>query len=284
MKPWLAAISELEAAGEGYVVVTVASVTGSAPREPGAKMLVTTDGLHTGTIGGGRLEELALDEAKQRLESGETGLRSFPLGAAAGQCCGGSVELLFEATRPGPLLYLFGAGHVGQAVCRVLEGTPFTVHAVDARQEWIEKLPAHVVAHLEEPDEFLLDAPTWDAKRVYAVVMTHRHDVDEALVRELVRKPCKYIGLIGSRAKWQRFQMRLAARGITPEELARVTCPIGIPLGEEAKAPTEVAVSLAAELLRLHHRFEAIVTPLRPVVEDSSPREASEASAAELGN
>ncbi len=252
MWDWVSELFELRARGAPGVLVTVVETLGSAPREAGAKMLVLGDGSFRGTIGGGHLEELALIEAKTRLETGESKTIRYPLGAKTGQCCGGTVDLFFEVLNQGPSLYLFGAGHVGQAVCRVLEGTPFLVHVIDDREDWIraDRFPRTVVRHHCEWDEFAR-AARWDAERSFVAIMTHRHDTDEDIVRELVHKPSRYFGLIGSQAKWERFRQRLSARGLTEEQLARVKCPLGIDVG--GKAPTEVAISLAAELLKIHY-------------------------------
>src|ERR1700722_11661172 len=93
---WISKLEELRIQGVGVVAVTVTQNTGSTPREPGAKMLVLTDGTFFGTIGGGRFEELALLEARQCLKSGITKVVRYPLGAKTGQCCGGVTELFFE--------------------------------------------------------------------------------------------------------------------------------------------------------------------------------------------
>jgi xanthine dehydrogenase accessory factor len=247
---WVSALAELRARGEPVVAVTVTRVTGSAPREAGAKMLVTRSEFQ-GTIGGGHLEALAIEEARRRLEADEGGVERYPLGARTGQCCGGVVELLFETLGCGPRLYLFGAGHVAQAICRILAGTPFQLTVVDEREEWLRRTPEGVARFQGEWDEFASQA-AWDSRRTYVAIMTHRHDLDLEIVAGLLDKPSRYLGLIGSASKWARFRGRLDARGVAPERYARLRCPIGLPLGG-GKAPQEVAISLASELLRLHY-------------------------------
>ncbi len=252
MWDWITRCSELRAKGESFVLVTVTDCSGSAPREPGAKMIVLGSGEFYGTIGGGHLEQLAIEDARKCLAEGASKQIRYPLGAKTGQCCGGVVGLFVEVIGLGPRLYLFGAGHVGQAVCRTLVGTPFQVHVVDDRPEWIEsdQLPRETVKHACEWDEFA-KAAEWNPDRTYVAIMTHRHDTDQEILADVIKRQAKYVGLIGSESKWERFKQRLTARGVAEAELARVKCPLGLDIG--GKAPQEVAVSLASELLRIYY-------------------------------
>lgn len=251
---WISQLESLRREGKPVSAVTVTQCTGSTPRETGAKMLVMQDGQFFGTIGGGHLEQLAIEDARKALQEGVSKSIRYPLGAKTGQCCGGIVELLFEALNTGPSLYLFGAGHVGQAICRTLEGTPFTVHVVDERNEWVEspKLPEGVVKHPNGWEDFMISA-SWNSERTYVAIMTFRHDMDERILEEIIRKkhPHRYLGLIGSASKWERFKQRLAARDISMSDLERVHCPIGLEVG--GKAPAEIAISVSAELLKTHY-------------------------------
>jgi xanthine dehydrogenase accessory factor len=278
MWDWISEAARLQAKGKEFAVVTVVKSSGSTPRDVGAKMIVGREGKFSGTIGGGQLEHLALKDALSVLldNSKEPSLTvRYPLGAKAGQCCGGVVEILVEKVNTGPKLYLFGAGHVGQAVCRVLEGTAFRVSLVDERPEWLqsEEIPKSVVRLEEEWDEFVASA-NWNEDRVYVAVMTHRHDLDQKIIEAVVQKPARFIGLIGSRTKWDRFKRRLTDKGVSPELLARVKCPLGLPLG--GKSPAEVALSLGAELISLHYQGSApSARALRPLLHVTQPDEGS---------
>jgi len=260
---WVSKLEELRLEGKPVAVVTVASHSGSSPREIGAKMLVCEGGEFFGTVGGGNLEALALQEAAECLRTGKPSFQKFSLGAATGQCCGGTVGLLVEVLHRGPQLYVFGAGHVGRAICQVLSGTPFQIHLVDSRPEWLysTEIPQTVIRH-QAWTTFLAQA-TWDEERTYAVVLTHQHALDQAIIAELVGKPARYLGLIGSRTKWTRFQSRLTSLGIGGEALSRVTCPIGIPL--KGKAPKEIAVSFAAQALEILYEVPSDSTGRRQI-------------------
>src|SRR5580704_14247371 len=163
---WLHKLEELAERATPAALVTVVRCTGSTPAAPGAKMIVLGDGTLFGTIGGGHLEQLAVQDACACLVSGESKVFRYPLGATAGQCCGGVVETFVEALNAAPQLVLFGAGHVGQALCRVLVGTPFVVHAVDERDEWSSALPPEVRRHAVPWEEFVAQV-SWSAERIY---------------------------------------------------------------------------------------------------------------------
>ena len=249
---WIREIEQLRLQGVPFVVATVTQITGSTPRNTGAKLIVQWTGTFIGTIGGGHLEQLVLEDAKKSMEEGVSQVIRYPLGAKTGQCCGGVIEILFEPIHCGPRLYLFGAGHVAQAICKSLVDTPFTVHLIDERPEWTQAatVPSDVIQHLTDWEDFF-DHALWNEKKTYVLIMTHRHDRDQEIVHAALKKPAKYIGLIGSHSKWERFKQRLQPRGITSDQLSRVKSPIGIAIG--GKSPQEVAISVAAELIQLHY-------------------------------
>jgi xanthine dehydrogenase accessory factor len=160
---WRTELVRLREAGTPHVLVTVVRVKGSTPREVGARMIVvpeSADARPIGTIGGGHLELQAITEAFE-MARGQAGrppeVVTYPLCEKSGQCCGGSIDLLYEAFGHEPELVVFGAGHVGQAVARVMAGTPFTVHLVDERKEWITSndIPDSTRRHAEHPSSYI---------------------------------------------------------------------------------------------------------------------------------
>jgi len=248
-------------------LVTVESTQGSVPREHGAWMAVFADQL-VGTIGGGHLELQAIAEARRRLAGGPVtalGPMRFALGPALGQCCGGVVHLGFEllaaqdapglAQRLTPNLHpvaLFGGGHVGHALARVLAPLPFALTWIDSRDGIFPPDPPEgVVCEHSEPVQLAVPrlAP---GSRVLIMSFSHAEDLDvvaACLRRQREQGDLPFIGLIGSQTKWATFSNRLHGRGFAPEELAQVTCPIGIP-GIGGKEPEVIAVAVAAQLLQ----------------------------------
>ena len=249
---WIFEAARLQEHGLPFAMATVTAVKGSTPREPGAKLIVTNDRFF-GTVGGGQLEQLVIEDARRMLREAVDGAGRYPLCFRTGQCCGGSVDVHYEIIGAGPQLYLFGGGHVGQAICHTLVGTPFQVHLIDSRKEWLEHpgLPAGVVKHHMEPLAFAASA-TFDRRRTYVAVMTHDHALDFDIIQTVIDKPARYIGLIGSQTKAERFKQRLKASGCEPDAVGRMICPIGIDVGG-GKAPHEIAISVAAQFLQLQH-------------------------------
>jgi xanthine dehydrogenase accessory factor len=256
MAAWLDALGAAEHDNQPAVLVTVLAAKGSTPREAGAKMVVSADGM-AGTIGGGNLEHQCEAAARGLLAAGAEGpsTRDFPLGPALGQCCGGHVTVLFEVLRP-PRLHigLFGAGHVGKALVKLLADLPCRVSWIDARPEALPaNLPANVVpVRVAQPAQAVGVLPPGS----FVLVMTHDHALDFEIVAAALSRPdLPAVGLIGSATKRARFVGRLARQGL---DSARLICPIGLP-GIEGKEPAIVAVSVAAQILQFQPSQRSIV-------------------------
>lgn len=280
---WYQAVAHCEERGEPYVLVTVLGVTGSVPREPASKMVVTGEHSYD-TIGGGHLEYRICQQARERLatENYTSELAHFPLGASLGQCCGGSVSVLIEA-HPGceQEVVIFGAGHVARALVTVLGELPWRVTWVDERADQFPvDVPANVRIH--HTDDPVGDAPALcSGKQV--LILTHNHQLDFDLCRVLLTAgDSQGIGLIGSQTKAERFRQRLDHRGFNSKQISSLRCPVGrsdIP----GKRPMEVAVSISAELLSLAATTDQAPTrrglpwkELRGLIKNTETRETSE--------
>ena len=263
----LAELFFLRLAAAPAVLVRVHSTEGSAPRDAGAWMAVFAETV-VGTIGGGHLEHQAIARAHELLkEQGDTAPEKMrmALGPSLGQCCGGVVHLSLQrvsaqdaATLRQQLdvqrmpVALFGGGHVGHALAEVLARLPVALHWIDSREGiFPAALPAHVVCEHSEPVQGAV-ASLAPGSRVLIMSFSHAEDLDvlaQCLARQRTQGDLPYIGLIGSQTKWATFRHRLEARGYSAEELAHVTCPIGVP-GIEGKEPEVIAVAVAAQLLQ----------------------------------
>jgi len=265
---WLEAVQRFRAARTPAVIVTMAMVRGHAPRNGGAKMVVSPDELF-GTVGGGNLEATAVARARELLAAGaaEPELLTLTLSDRAiteygVQCCGGEVTMLLEPVRVVPSVAIFGLGHVGLELARILGRHPLELWLVDSRAEMLaperlgvpgssgvlgDAVATVRVRHLPVPEAALADLPDG----AHVLVMTHDHVEDLAIVEAALRSPgLGSIGLIGSRSKWARFRKQLHEAGLEDTELARVSTPIGID-GIRSKEPAAIAVSVAARVLQL---------------------------------
>ena len=250
---------------EPAILVMVHASRGSVPREKGAWMAVFANGFE-GTVGGGHLEFQALGEARKRLlGGGGEPVLAYALGSTLGQCCGGEVQLQFEAVgaddraalqrRLQPELTpvaLFGGGHVGHALVRVLGHLPVKVTWIDSRNEiFPEQVSTRVTCEHSDPVHAAVTDLEPDS-RVLIMSFSHAEDLEvvaACLTRQRLRGDLPFVGLIGSKTKWATFRHRLEARGYSPTELAQVTCPIGVP-GIFGKEPEVIAVAVAAQILQ----------------------------------
>jgi xanthine dehydrogenase accessory factor len=243
------------------IAVAVSRVRGSSPRDVGAQMFVAKDAV-MGTIGGGRLEYIVTQAAREMLERGASDeVLDQPLGPEIGQCCGGRVEL--QMTRMGeadrqeaidrekaalearPHVYILGAGHVGRALADQLQYLPLRVILVDSREAELAQCRARVETRLSAlPEHDIVTAPAGSA----FIVLTHEHALDFLLASEaLKRGDAAYVGLIGSRSKRAKFRSFCAREcdGLLIDDLV---CPIGAG-GSRNKSPSVIAAAVVAEVV-----------------------------------
>ena len=249
-------------------LVEVVGVQGSAPRSAGAWMALQGTAL-VGTIGGGHLEWEAMRMARAWLQQGMPGdsfNQRLALGPSLGQCCGGAVDMRWSAVHAGNAedvvarlqparapVALFGAGHVGHALVRVLQPLPFVVHWLDSRDDVFpaQALPQVHCEHSSPVHEAVRDLAAQSL--VLVMSFSHAEDLDivsACLRRQRERGDLPFIGLIGSATKWAVFQKRLAERGFSAAEIDHITCPIGV-AGVPGKEPEVIAIAVAAQLLQL---------------------------------
>lgn len=258
---WLEALQHLRSEGLPCVLATVSEVRGHAPREAGAKMVVGT-GATWGSVGGGNLEATVIDRAREMMaggiaatENAEFSLSEHAVTQHGRQCCGGKVQVLLEPFLSLPAVAVFGIGHVGFELGRILSRLPMKLFLVDSRGEQLmpERLAevtsgvAEVQAvHTPVPDSFLRELPAG----AHVFIMSHDHSEDFLLCDAALRRgDLGSVGLIGSAAKWSRFRQKLLAEGYAQELIDSIQCPIGLP-DVVGKAPAVIAVSAAADLLR----------------------------------
>jgi xanthine dehydrogenase accessory factor len=254
----------LEREGVAFVLVVLVESLGSTPQDTGAKMLVTTAGRLAGTVGGGRVEAKAVALAQELLAAGviEPRFESWTLKTDVGMTCGGTVRFYFEphaaagATWP---IIIFGAGHISQALLRVLLPLRCSITVCDSRAEWLEQLPRarnlRVIAH-ENPAELVAGFPA----QAFLLCMTKGHATDFPILRRaLAEHDFPFVGAIGSEAKAAVLRRELIAAGLSTGRAAAFHCPLGLNFG--TNHPHEIALSIAAQLLSERDRHGCETPP-----------------------
>ena len=226
---------------DGWILVEIVRVLGSAPREEGARMWVSS-GSQVGSIGGGQLELSATERARHMITEGlRESQVSLPLGPVLAQCCGGIVDLAFTAVEApeknletGFPMVLYGLGHVGSSIAGIMATIPHPLLTFDDRAE--------LGASYSDLTSLMVSIP----EKAYHLVMTYSHEMDFEICRTLIERDVSgCIGLIGSKSKKARFKSRLKKLGLDP---GRINCPIGV-VGIHGKEPSVIAVSAVAEFL-----------------------------------
>lgn len=247
------ALQELLHQGEPCVCVTVIETKGSVPQDPGAKLLVTAAGYYAGTVGGGRIEHEAIAQAQRMLQPDSDTARAqlvhWQLNHDLGMVCGGTITLFFEAyhRRPWPMV-IFGAGHVAQALVRLLLTLDCQITCCDPRADWLERLPSSPKLQKKCIDDLRYEIPHIpDGAAV--LIMTTGHCVDLPILVEILKTDrFPYVGVIGSKAKAARMRRGVAEAGLAAQA-EQFYCPMGLPIG--TNHPSEIAISIAAQLLQV---------------------------------
>ena len=242
-------------AGVAAALATVIDRSGSAPQVVGARLLVRDDGSQVGTVGGGAIEAQVQDACRAVLRDGRSRRVQAHLVRDLGMCCGGSMEVFVEFLQPEPRLFVIGAGHVSQALVPLARAAGFRVSVFDDRDEFLDH-PAFAEVHHDARDvDEIIDVLDDLGDGDYIIVVTRDHARDERALTELMRRPHRYLGMIGSRRKVIAVLRRIVHReresGRPMPDLSRVHAPIGLALG--GRTPVEIAISIVAELVADRH-------------------------------
>lgn len=238
--------------GEAVVLATVVRAQGSVPRVAGAKMLVYEDGRIDGTVGGGEMEARVMEEAQTALKEGQPRILNYSLvNPERGDpgVCGGEVDIYLEPYLPPATVFVVGAGHVGRAVADLAHWLGYRVVVNDDREELATPknvpngdvyLPGSIEDALEQHKI---------TRNTFIVLLTRNVMVDQEILPKLVDTPAPYVGVIGSKRRWQTTVKLLKELGLDEEQLDRFHSPVGLELN--AETPEEIAVSIMAEIIML---------------------------------
>ena len=255
MTNWIELLSEFKQKREPVALITVTKCLGSTPCVVGSRMIVTRGKEIHGTIGGGKLEFKAIDEAIIAIHQNNIIESGYTLGPEFEQCCGGKVEFIIESMNQSPELFLFGAGHIGIEICKLLVDTPFQINLIDSRDDWFSELQLDksITCCQVSFDDFktFRDVVSW-SENCYVLVLTHDHSIDFEIIAMALQKDTKFLGLIGSKTKKVRFNNMLIKELNLKDGMTNVVCPIGLDIGGDS--PKEIAISVVAQLLQAHYQ------------------------------
>lgn len=256
----LRTIEQLQGSKTPFCLSTVVDARGSIPQVVGAKALFTSNGLLTGTVGGGRIETWAGQTAAELLAGDptvRTCFRRLNLQKDIGMTCAGEMTMYLEVYRPEAEwnIVVFGAGHVSQKLCRFLIELDCRVTCFDTREEWLSRLPQAANFQSCHVNAFADGVPAIP-ENATVIVMTMGHSTDKPLLHAIAasNKPLAFLGAIGSDAKARTMRRELVAEGLTKEFVDSIVCPVGDKVGDNT--PAEIAVGVISQLVRLRHAQE----------------------------
>ena len=258
-------IDKIKIVRNNIILATIIKAKGSVPRNENVSMAVSSSKQY-GTIGGGELEYQVIKESNDLLNNFDCNQKiiELPLGPTLGQCCGGFVKIQLSKFKNGKNLllkhdlkeqiinqnqnlYIFGAGHVANALLSKLDGVGFNIFVIDSRENFISKINTDYVFPIlaKDPTIIIKNAPS----KSYYLVLTHSHQLDLSICDSILKKNnFTFIGLIGSKTKKIRFTKRLIEIGHDVNSIDKIECPIGIQ-SIEGKEPDVIAISIIARLL-----------------------------------
>ena len=258
-------VSELRAAGKDVVVVTVTEKEGMGPADVGKKMLVTEGGFSIGTVGGGAIEHYAIEKCKELLATRESLTEKYYLMDKQVQvdkgevqlpmACGGKATLFYEFIGPKQYVYIFGGGHCGAALTKLLKPLGFYTTVIDDRKEILDALGDSADAKICEEFAGFFDIYGVHANS-YIVVSTPSHTHDFDVLDKILEKKIKpkYFGMLCSKKKIGDYLDRVYAKYGKDIDLSNLYSPIGLPTGGDS--PEEVAISIASEILSVYYGKE----------------------------
>lgn len=245
-------LAEFEKEGKPLALATVVQARGSVPRHEGTKMLIFPDGSIEGTIGGGEVESLIIQEALEALSSGRGRLLHYnfsdPERGDPG-VCGGEMDVFIEPIRPRATLLIFGMGHVGKAIAHLGSWLGFRIIAADDRAEYLSEASltdADLKLHCELTE---LPSKVEINEQTFVILTTRSVPTDVAGLPALIKSPAAYIGVIGSRRRWETTAKQLKANGVPAADIKRVSSPMGLEI--HAETPEEIAISILSEIIMI---------------------------------
>ncbi len=236
--------------GPPVVLATIVATEGSVPRHTGTKMVVRQDGSTIGTVGGGKVEDAIRTDGLEALGRKRASTRTYPLqnpDQGDPGVCGGIMTVYLEPYVTPHTVFIVGAGHVGRAVVDLAHWIGYHTVVVDERADRVteEAMPLADERYAGTVADALAAHPITEDTSI--VVVTRSHELDVEIVPLLVDTPARYVGVMGSKRRWEVTAAAMADAGVTTGQLARIQNPIGLEIG--AESVEEIAVSILSEII-----------------------------------
>lgn len=240
-------ILQIENSDTKAALCTIINTKGSAPRKTGSKMIVYQNGTIAGTIGGGALEKLVIEQALEVIKNNTSKIVEHNLVKDLAMCCGGTVEFYIEPIMNKKKLYIFGAGHIGKALAKFATELDFTTTLIDDRYDAFDNFGFQDCTIINEHHATAIEKLIFDTA-TFVVILTHDHQYDREILALTSKKPHQYIGMIGSERKVEIAKKNLISSNILEaSEIAQVDMPIGLDIN--AVTPQEIAISILGKLI-----------------------------------
>lgn len=256
--------NELVECNSAFVLATIVQMKGSVPGKAGFKMLVEPNGKSYGTVGGGAIEEKIKKDAVEQLSANENTLREYLLSdkvestntdaVIVDMMCHGKIWVFYEVFGDQPNVYVFGGGHVGSAVLKVLADLAYYKVLIDNREEFANK---NTISNAVVHSDYIEYVKSFNPKEnSYVLVLTHGHEFDYEILKTIYERKLtlNYVGAIASKSKAKAMIEKLKSELGDEIDLSNLHAPIGLKIG--GSTAEEIAISIAAELQAV--RYERI--------------------------
>lgn len=240
-------LSSIENSGKPAALCIIIESHGSTPRKAGTKMIVYPNGSISGTIGGGQLEHLVIERAKEVMQTGQASIENLNLNDDAGMSCGGATKVYIEPIKPKYQLYIFGAGHIGRFLAKVAPDLGFQVTLIDERDGIFDNFPVSNIQFINKHHSQVFDSIHF-VPSTFICVATHNHDYDREIIAHCAKKTYAYLGMIGSKNKIEKSKQLFREKQLLSEqEMRQIDWPMGVKINCET--PEEIGISILAKLV-----------------------------------
>lgn len=231
---------------------TIVATKGSTPRKAGSKMIIYENGKIDGTIGGGALEKVVIEQSLEVLKNNCAKTVTHNLVSDLAMCCGGTVELFIEPIMNKKKLYIFGAGHIGKSLAKFSHDLDFNVTLIDERYDAFDDVNTSDLSTIIEHHATAIEQLNFD-EHTFVVILTHNHQYDREILALTSQKAHQYIGMIGSERKVLIAKKNMISSNLMDQDqLEQIDMPIGLEIA--AITPQEIAVSILAKLIDVRNK------------------------------